>query len=490
MKMNQYDHDIDHLLRQAYERVRAQPPAAPSPEEPGDYYLLARALDGSITAEERAVLLQRMAADPLLAEVLHHAEHARPRVLRRWHVVPILLRCAACFLLAVPLYFAASYVCSWRKTLGDVPAPYPAPDAGTKPLLELRGAPTNDLASTNAVSAVAPPDPVVIYTRTADSLSTAVQELVLYDASYAVIVGIDAYDPARTGFSPLRCAASDAKLVAAKLDEFRLTGITTLLNSNATRAAILAALESAIATAGRNGAVLLYFAGHGHRHTAGATETGFLIPWDGSLRRDELFARNLSLNEIKRLALRRGVKHFYIVLDACYSGLICFRGPEFSMRAPDFFYLKELSVKPVIQVLAASGHDTPTIDGLFSKAFVAALDRGKERGFTTARDIDRYVSKFVAKNARHTYAFEQTPVAGKLEPSVGEYVFVSKTQAPVTYTEPGLVRIASYPMPPGQDNYDIICADINEDGRPAASNSATRFCDRAWQLIQKGTSGS
>jgi len=485
--MHSKDHDMDRLLRDAYARLRTQPSAMPAAPPRDEYYLIGRVLEGSATEAERATLAQRAAADPDIAAILQHAAAVRqppPHRVRIWQSAAWLLRGAACLLLAVSLYFVTAHFTARRMA----PLPYPAPDAGRTPLLQLRGAPTNAAPVTNRLSHATPalPAPIVIQTRCMELSNSVLRDLVLYDASYAVAVGIDDYDPARTGFAPLHCAAADAKLLTAKLDEFRMSGTTLLLNSNATRQAILTALQRAITQAGRNGAVLLYFAGHGYRHADGEREAGFLIPWDGSLQRADLFARNIQLTEIKRLARQHGVKHFYIVLDACYSGLICFRGAtDFGMQAPDFFYLKELSLKPVIQVLAAAGRDTPTVDGLFTKAFVAALDRGKSRGFVTAREIDRYVSKQVTQQARRTYAFEQTPVAGKLEPSLGEYVFVSKTQAPVTYAEPGLACVASYRLPVAL-NMKITCADINDDGKPefvgVNSNTVTVF-DRAGATI-------
>lgn len=96
----------------------------------------------------------------------------------------------------------------------------------------------------------------------------------------ALIIGIDSYREA----PPMRGCTNDAKLMEAVLRAqggFQAADIRVLEGAEATRAAILGALEAIRAEAGEGTRVFLFFAGWGVRLPAGGGALGAAVrPWD------------------------------------------------------------------------------------------------------------------------------------------------------------------------------------------------------------------
>lgn len=139
---------------------------------------------------------------------------------------------------------------------------------------------------------------------------------------YVLAVGVDDYgDPARD----LRFAAADARAVAAEMEArggglFERVEARVLLDGEATRAGVLAAVEDVAARARPEDTFVLYLAGHGLRSepdgrflyiTHGVRD---FSSWAG-LRRDALEDGAL-VAAVARVRARDGV----ILVDTCYAG--------------------------------------------------------------------------------------------------------------------------------------------------------------------------
>ena len=103
-----------------------------------------------------------------------------------------------------------------------------------------------------------------------------------YDASWALIIGVNQYQNA----SPLRFARNDAEAVAQALSEkfgFPKSNIRLLTAGQAIKDNIWGAyLDFAKSNIGADDRLLVFFAGHGLTKTGYRGEVGYLVPADGN----------------------------------------------------------------------------------------------------------------------------------------------------------------------------------------------------------------
>ena len=141
----------------------------------------------------------------------------------------------------------------------------------------------------------------------------------------ALLIGIDAYQ----AVSPLNGPVNDANDVAAFLVEragFRQRDLRMLLNAEATRANILAAIEEWLIAGTQPGDdVLLYFSGHGFQQPdADGDETDqldeTLVPVDARVDEGRMVRGMITDDEIAALLDRLADRRTYVVVDACHSG--------------------------------------------------------------------------------------------------------------------------------------------------------------------------
>ncbi len=135
------------------------------------------------------------------------------------------------------------------------------------------------------------------------------------DADTAVVIGVDDY-----AWAPdVPFAADDARAFASLLVYTR--GIpmqhVRLLDSQATREAILDAVDTAARDVGDGGTVWIYFAGHGAADPQSGARIllGADVPTDPTL----FSQRAVAVAELEARASASGAKVF-MVLDACYNG--------------------------------------------------------------------------------------------------------------------------------------------------------------------------
>ena len=141
----------------------------------------------------------------------------------------------------------------------------------------------------------------------------------------ALLVGIDAYQ----SVSPLNGPVNDANDMAAFLVEqagFQQSDLRLLLNAEATRDNILAAIEAWLIEGTKPGDdVLLYFSGHGFQQpdldgdeADNLDET--LVPVDARVDEGRVVRGMITDDDIARLLDRLIDRRTYVLVDACHSG--------------------------------------------------------------------------------------------------------------------------------------------------------------------------
>jgi len=165
----------------------------------------------------------------------------------------------------------------------------------------------------------------------------------------ALLIGIDTYPYVR----PLDGCVNDVALMAAVLQEpfgFAPGNITRLTNDQATRDAILSALDALVERTGRDDIVVIQYAGHGSQmqDREGDESSGWdntIMPFDchrGQLANRDY--RDITDDEIhlRLQALAKKTSFITLIFDSCHSGTITrdafgveSRGIERDSRAVD-----------------------------------------------------------------------------------------------------------------------------------------------------------
>jgi uncharacterized caspase-like protein len=243
----------------------------------------------------------------------------------------------------------------------------------------------------------------------------------LYRDSWAVIVGIDAYQH----WPRLSFAANDARGVSDLLIKrygFAPDHVTLLLNQDATRAKILEVLGDRLADPSRvkkEDRVFVFFAGHGATRTLpNGRSLGYIIPADADVTNYQ--SQAISMTNFQDVSDAIPAKHVLFVTDACYGGLALTRGGSQS-------YLQQVTRRVARQMLTAGGADEQVADNgpnghsIFTWTLMQGLEgRGDLNGdgFITASELAAYTGPIVSSLSR------QTPAFGALAGSEGgEFVF-------------------------------------------------------------------
>ena len=254
-------------------------------------------------------------------------------------------------------------------------------------------------------------------------------DIVAYNDSWAILVGIDKYQKV----PPLSYAVSDAgalKKLLVETFDFKDDHITLLTDENATLDKIKKAFGD-LARVGNEDRVVVFFAGHGEtydRPTGG--QMGYLIPVEGKAGSpSELFSTCLSMQYMKELAEYSPAKHILFLVDACYSGLAASgtRALKKDVRG----YIKKLSAAPTHQILTA-GSKGETVQersdwghSAFTYVLLQGLGRGladyDNNGVIQADELAVYVQQKVAEITGN----KQNPQFRRLlDNDEGEFLFI------------------------------------------------------------------
>ncbi|CUT01972.1 two-component regulator propeller domain-containing protein [Candidatus Kryptonium thompsonii] len=248
-----------------------------------------------------------------------------------------------------------------------------------------------------------------------------------YRESWALVVGINDYLRA----PKLRYAVNDAKAIVDILVNsygFKRENVIELYDKDATKENIMRAFDRLRRLASENDRVFIFFAGHGITEVLlDGRERGFILPYEGS--KAEVLTTAISTDQLNEISLFIKAKHLFIVMDACYGGLIFARAQPISAEALD--YVKIISTRVARKALTAGGRDQPVFDtgpgghSIFTYYFVDGLktmsaDLNRDGIITTSELMD-YVGPRVTAESKGV----QTPEYGVLlGDKGGDFVFI------------------------------------------------------------------
>lgn len=247
--------------------------------------------------------------------------------------------------------------------------------------------------------------------------ASIVEEIQLYENSYALVIGIDDYT---NGWPRLSNAVKDAQLIAAGLKK---QGFQVNLQLNLKSRELDRALEEFFILTGEDPGARLFvwFAGHGHTENG----EGYLIPADAPKPETgaKFRVRALSLRRIGEYVRQAQAKHAFAVFDSCFSGTV-FE----SARALPPAAITSATTLPVRQFLTSGdAGQTVSDDGTFRELFLRVLS-GEESadanrdGYVTASEMGLFLSDRVTNLTES----KQTPRYGKLRDKDfdrGDFVF-------------------------------------------------------------------
>lgn len=265
-----------------------------------------------------------------------------------------------------------------------------------------------------------------------DSATRQTGEVNLYNKSVAVIIGIDEYSNLPAD-KQLTYAVKDARGMADVLKrQYKFDKIFTLYNTEATRDRILDLLTEELPNLlGEQDALFIFWAGHGNQESSREGELGYLIPYDGDIKK---IRTNITMDEIRNTISKKiPAKHIFYVMDACYSGLLTETRSVDKTPRRDLAYLQDITKERVRQVLTAGGKNQEVLDGganghsIFTGRLIELLE--KTGDFITANEIQTIIKEKVNGDAR-ARNHKQTPAFGTLY-GTGDFVFVPSLEQKV-----------------------------------------------------------
>lgn len=246
----------------------------------------------------------------------------------------------------------------------------------------------------------------------------------------ALVIGINAYrEHAGAGWEHLNTARGDAEAVAELLRNEYGFSVQTLLDGDATRDAIMAALDGIASLTDRD-AVLVYFAGHGHFDER--LGEGFWIPADarrsdGARLPTEDWIWNSTITKVLGATKAR---HVLVVSDACYSGSLFRGGGSPVVEGRDLTWYRRAADAPS-RFLITSGDLEPVQDGdgrhsAFAQQILNTLAHPAGDVFS-ASDLALAVREKVSALTHQLVRMGPLAVASH---AGGEFVFVRKGGSP------------------------------------------------------------
>lgn len=255
------------------------------------------------------------------------------------------------------------------------------------------------------------------------------QSVVLYEGSYALVVGVSDY---KNGWKDLPGVRNDVMAVEAALKQAGFE-VTTVLNPD--KAVLEAAMDEFIADKAQYAPtrILFYFAGHGYTEKlSDGRQRGYIVASNAGGDPETnpgAFARGaISMERVRVWAEDIKANHALFVFDSCFAGTI-FR----SRSNPEIPRTIQTKVtRPVRQFISAGGPDETVPDeSVFRQVFLQGIcgdaDMTKD-GYVTGTELGEYLCQQVPE-----YSPGQTPDYGKLRnPALdgGDMVFLVGVNTP------------------------------------------------------------
>ena len=249
--------------------------------------------------------------------------------------------------------------------------------------------------------------------------ATAITDAGIYRRSYAVIIGINAYEK----WPQLESAVLDAKAVQSIFEQTGFHEVKLILNKEATQRRILTELYDELPQkVSRDDRIVFYFAGHGMTEKSGnKPPTGYIIPVESGLT--DFPATAISMSQIRNLCSHIIAKHIIFVMDCCYAGQILEQGAKDRQHNGDGF--ERSTYKRVVQIITAGAKDQLALEGekhgLFTEYFLQSLRGDADLNgdnVVTGHEIGKYIPPIVA----HLTNRSQTPLFSHIEGS-GDILF-------------------------------------------------------------------
>ena len=232
--------------------------------------------------------------------------------------------------------------------------------------------------------------------------------------AHALVIGIADYQHITRLPGTVRQDALDIRdlLVDPERCGYPAENVTLLLDGQATRAAILAALAGLAASAGPESAVLVYISGHGGRVASGPGAGEYLLPVEAVLDSDaELASTAISGDEFTAALRAIGARKVLVVFDCCHSGGIGqpkdAAAPQVKAGLPDAWYERLASGRG--RAILSSSRDSElsyvlpaAANSLFTEHLLAGLRGGvpSEDGLIRVFDLFEYVQPRVTAGQR------------------------------------------------------------------------------------------
>lgn len=265
---------------------------------------------------------------------------------------------------------------------------------------------------------------------------------IIYENSWAIIVGIDRYSDQR--IDPLSYAVADAEAISELIQKYGFPeeNIALLTNEEATRINFIQTFTELSEKTGENDRILVYWAGHGETEQVAQGDEGYLIPYDADL--DGLAYSALSMDILSSLSRRPKAKHQLFLVDACYGGLAANKRSSGTANKPNQFMLDVISNAKAIQIITAGGKDQVVVESpqwghsAFTKAFIEALDNGyadfNRDNLITADELYTFLRDRVV-NLSSSVSYPHYPVRHRFDNAEGEFMFILNDYSVITEEE-------------------------------------------------------
>lgn len=264
---------------------------------------------------------------------------------------------------------------------------------------------------------------------------------VRHGRSVIAVIGIDRY----AAWPRLANAVSDARAAARLFTGLGFEQVTApLLDEAATGDALRHLVTDELAQLSPDDSLVVFFAGHGHTHTADfgdtSVKTGCVIPVDGAQPRARFSASWLRLDAWLSDIARLPPRHILVLIDACHSGVALGALHKWRDQGPEpTTELAALQARRSRRVITSALDDQRAMDGgpypghsLFTGCLLEAFSGGLAEGgrrVATGRELGLYLQKRVRSYPPST----QTPDFGTFElDDRGDIVVPTLADRPVT----------------------------------------------------------
>jgi uncharacterized caspase-like protein len=241
--------------------------------------------------------------------------------------------------------------------------------------------------------------------------------------SVIAVIGIDRY----AEWPRLANAVNDARAAARLFTGLGFEQMTTpLLDDAATGDAMRHLVTDELAQLSPDDSLVVFFAGHGHTHTADfgdtSVKTGCVVPVDGARPRGHISASWLRLDVWLSDIARLPPRHILVLVDACHSGVALGALHKWRDEGPEpATELAALQARRSRRVITSALDDQRAMDGgpypghsLFTGCLLEAFSGGLAEGgrrVATGRELGLYLQKRVRSYPPST----QTPDFGTFE---------------------------------------------------------------------------